>query len=166
MYATARVLCIGPVATAADVKSLRALAHSVAVELGRPAVWATDADHTVTDYSALYLTGDVTSLRDASTLVLLGEALAAGMDVHEPLAEVTECPCGLVLRHTRPFVDEDGEVWCSECREESGCAWCGEWNDMEDLEIVEDGSTWVPVHAGCLDGMRGTSRVLPLGAAA
>ncbi|WP_406391614.1 hypothetical protein OG806_09780 [Streptomyces sp. NBC_00882] len=149
------VLVVGPVATPADVKALRALAYNVAHELGRPVTWATDADHTITDYAAVYL-GDVASLSDAPTLVLVAEALVAGMLVYDALTadEVTECPCGLVSRHTRPHVDESGEVFCAECSGESGCAWCGEWNDTEDLEIVESGSTFYPLHAGCLAGMR------------
>ncbi|WP_371672781.1 hypothetical protein OG985_37180 [Streptomyces sp. NBC_00289] len=157
---TSGVLCIGPIATSADVKALRALAYNVAYELGRPATYATHADHTATDYASVYLTGDVTALRDVSTLVVLAEALAAHMDVQEPLTadEVTECPCGLVSRHTRPYVDEAGEVFCAECREESGCAWCGEWNDMDDLAIVESGDTFVPLHAGCLDRLRRDGR--------
>jgi hypothetical protein len=143
-------LIVGPINTPADVKALRVLAYNISHETGQPATWATDTDHSVTDYDALYVAGDVTALRDVPTLVLVGEALAAGMPVHEPLAadEVTECPCGLVLRHTRPYVEADGEIFCNECAKESGCAWCGEWNDVEDLEIVAVGNTWVTLHAG------------------
>ncbi|MGW1541037.1 hypothetical protein ACWCPM_12510 [Streptomyces sp. NPDC002309] len=149
-------LVVGAADTPADRKALRALAHAVASELGRPAVWATDTVHRVTGYSALYLTGGVASMLDAPALVLVGEALAAGVDVHEPLRvdEVAECPCGLLLRHTRPYVDERGEVFCAECLEESACTWCGEYNDTEDLMIVESGNAWIPLHAGCLDGIR------------
>ncbi|MFE6363000.1 hypothetical protein ACFVP3_23755 [Streptomyces sp. NPDC057806] len=156
MYATTPVLCLGPVETPADVKALRALAYNVAYELGRPAVWVTDTDHTVMDYAAVYVTGDATSLRDASTLVLLGEALVADMDIHEPLAadEVVTCDCGLVHRHTRPVVDAQGVVWCANCLGDDACSWCGEELDTEAAEIVESGNGFYPVHAACLAGIR------------
>ncbi|MGY4928019.1 hypothetical protein, partial [Streptomyces sp. 900105755] len=56
-------LCIAPVDTPADVKALRAFAHQVAHETGRPTVWATDTDHDVTAYEAVYVSGDITTLR-------------------------------------------------------------------------------------------------------
>ncbi|MFF9171740.1 MULTISPECIES: hypothetical protein [unclassified Streptomyces] len=152
---TSSVLVIGPTALPSDVERLRHVAWNVAYELGAPAVVAIHADYRVTDFAAVYLTGDVESMRDASTLVLLGEALAAGMDVHEPLNadESVTCDCGLVHHFTRPNVDERGTVWCAECREESGCAHCGEWNDVEDLEIVQNGDAWIPLHPGCRAGL-------------
>ncbi|MEV6055003.1 hypothetical protein [Streptomyces sp. NPDC052107] len=161
----ARALVLGPIATPSDVEHLRHVAWNISYELGAPATFASHADYRVTDFAAVYLTGDVTSLRDASTLVLVGEALAAGIDVHEPLAadEAVTCDCGLVHHFTRPDVDENGTVWCAECRGESACAWCFEWSDTEEMEIVESGDTWVPLHAGCRDGLRratSTSRFL------
>ncbi|MFJ2844742.1 hypothetical protein ACIPD2_24300 [Streptomyces griseofuscus] len=165
MLAHARTsLVIAPTSTPADVKALRAFAHQVAYETGRPAVWATDTDHTVTEYAALYLSGDVTSLRDAPTLVLVGEALMAGVDVFEPLDRPLECPCGLVMHYARPYVDEAGEIFCNECTGDDACAWCGGPFDMEDAEIIERGKTWVPLHAGCLEGLRSStsSSVLPV----
>ncbi|MFF0837483.1 hypothetical protein ACFYWF_31610 [Streptomyces sp. NPDC003344] len=152
----APVLVVGSVATPADVERLRHVAWNVAYELGTRAVFALHNDYRVTDFAAVYLAGDVASLRDASTLVLVGEALAVGMDVHEPLTveESVTCDCGLVHHFTRPDVDESGDVWCAECRGESACTWCFEWNDTEDLEIVEEGDAWVPLHAGCRDRLR------------
>ncbi|WP_432019887.1 hypothetical protein [Streptomyces sp. 1222.5] len=139
-----------------DVEHLRHVAWNLAYELGTPAVMALHTDYRVTDFAAVYLAGDVESLRDASTLVLLGEALAAGMDVHEPLTadEAVTCDCGLNHHFTRPDVDADGTVWCAECSGESVCAWCGEWNDTEDLEIVAEADAFVPLHAGCREGLR------------
>ncbi|MFF3330001.1 hypothetical protein ACFYWX_10650 [Streptomyces sp. NPDC002888] len=149
-------LVVGPTNTPSDIEHLRHVAFNITFELGAPAVYATHTDHRVTDFAAVYLTGDVTSLRDASTLVLVGEALAAGVPVHEPLTddESVTCDCGLVHHYTRPHVDERGEVWCAECSGDSACTWCLEWNDVEDLEIVESGEAYVPLHAGCLDGIR------------
>lgn len=150
-------LVIAPTSTPADVKALRAVAFQVAYETGRPATWATDADHVVTDYRAVYLSGDVTSLRNAPTLVLVGEAIMAGVDVFEPLGTPMECPCGLVLHYARPYVDEAGEIFCAECTAQDACAWCGDPFDMENAEFVERGNTWVPLHAGCLEGLRAST---------
>jgi hypothetical protein len=166
-HAPRPVIVIGPVATPSDVSHLRDVTREIAYELGITATYATHVDYTVTDFSAVYLTGTVTELRDAPTLVLVAEALAAGMDVHDPLTadEVTECPCGLVCRYTRPLVDERGEVHCNECLGADACAWCGEAFDMEDAEVIESGSTFYPMHAGCLDGIRrDASHVFPAAA--
>ncbi|MFI9175730.1 hypothetical protein [Streptomyces lincolnensis] len=154
------VLVIGPLGTPADVEALREVACEIAYELGVATTYATHTDHSVTDFGAVYLTGTVTELRDAPTLVLVGEAIAAGIPVHDPLTadEVTECLCGLICRYTRPYVDGRGGVHCNECSGKSGCAWCGEWNDTEDLEFVESDDTWFPLHAECLAGIRATSK--------
>ncbi|MEW2257251.1 hypothetical protein [Streptomyces sp. NPDC047869] len=153
---SARVLVVGPTSSPSDVERLRHVAWNVAYELGTPAVFALHNDYRVTDFAAVYLVGNAESMLDASTLVLVGEALAAGVDVHEPLTveEAVTCDCGLVHHFTRPDVDESGDVWCAECRGDSACAWCFEWNDMEDLEIVEEGDAWVPLHPGCRDRLR------------
>ncbi|WP_030660572.1 hypothetical protein [Streptomyces cellulosae] len=153
------VLVVGPIDTPSDVARLRDVAREIAYELGVTTTYATHDDYTVTDYAALYLTGTVTELRDAPTLVLIGEALAAGMPVHDPLTadEVTECPCGLVSRHTRPYVDERGSVHCAECLGDDACALCGEEFDVEDATIVEADDTFYPLHAGCLAEMRRAS---------
>ncbi|MGX1472405.1 UNVERIFIED_CONTAM: hypothetical protein RKD50_001213 [Streptomyces canus] len=166
---TRPVLVVGPVATPSDVTRLRDVAREISYELGITTTYATHTDYTVTDFSAaVYLTGTVTELRDAPTLVLVGEALAAGMDVHDPLTadEVTECPCGLVSRYTRPLVDERGEVRCANCLGEDACAYCLEEFDMEDAAFVEGEDTWYPLHAGCLDGIRRerSSSLAPLAA--
>ncbi|MFJ9821390.1 hypothetical protein ACIRU3_40300 [Streptomyces sp. NPDC101151] len=156
MLAHPAVLVIGPTASPSDVEHLRHVAWNVAYELGTPAAYATHADYRVTDFSTLHLTGSVESLRDASALVLVGEAMLADIPVHEPLTadEAVTCDCGLVHHYTRPHVDERGDVWCAECHEDSACAWCGEWNDTEDLEIVAQGDAWVPLHPGCLTALR------------
>ncbi|MEV6806719.1 hypothetical protein [Streptomyces sp. NPDC051132] len=159
----ARVLVLGPTASPSDVEHLRHVAWNLAYELGTPAVFALHADYRVTDFSAVYLTSDVASMLDASTLVLVGEALTAGVPVHEPLTadEAVTCDCGLVHHFTRPAVDESGIVWCAECCGKSACAWCFEWNDTEDLEIVEEDDVFVPLHAGCRDHLsRSTSTSL------
>ena len=152
------VLALGPIDTPDQIDSLRGHAFDVADQMGVPATYATHVDYTVTDYVAVYLTGTVTELRDAPTLVLLGEALAAGMEVHEPQApqDAAVCVCGQA-QTVRTVVDERGDVWCAECRGETGCAWCGEWPDMEDVEIIERGDTFYPAHVVCLDGMRRAS---------
>ncbi|MGW5651983.1 hypothetical protein [Streptomyces humi] len=157
-------LCVAPVDTAADVKALRAFAHQVAYETGRPTVFATHTDHDVRDYSTVYVLGDITTLRGVVPCVLMGEALVAGVDVFEPLDEAVTCPCGIVLHYTRPYADERGEVFCAECTGESACAWCGEWNDTEDLAIAEHGNAWIPLHDGCLDGIRRatSTEIVPL----
>ncbi|MFI9562413.1 hypothetical protein [Streptomyces rishiriensis] len=149
------VLIVGPSSTPADVKALRALAHNVAYELGRAATWATDTDHDVRGYAAVYTTCPVTELRTDPALLLVGEALAAGVDVHEPLSadEVLTCDCGLVHRHTRPYVDERGAVWCNECTGSDVCGGCGEEFDEEDAMIVERAATYYPMHPGCVTGL-------------
>lgn len=158
------VLVLGSIDTADDVDNLHGYALDVADQMGVPATYATHVDYTVTDYVAVYTTGTVTELRDAPTLVLLAEALAAGMEVYEPQSpqEAATCVCGQA-QTVRTVVGHDGEVWCAECRGETGCAWCGEWPDMEDVEIVEHDSTFYPVHASCLAGIRReSSDVLPV----
>ncbi|MFF5760755.1 hypothetical protein ACFY7A_35620 [Streptomyces longwoodensis] len=139
------------------VEESRSLAREIAYELGRPVTWATHVEHDVTDFAAVHLTCGIADMLTSPALVLVGEAFLAGVDVHEPLAadEVAQCPCGLVGRHVRIPVGADGERYCAECREESSCSWCGEWNDVEDLDIVERDGTWYPAHRGCLTGSRG-----------
>jgi len=149
------VLVVGPVGTPDDVANLRGLAHDVADQMGVPATYALHTDYNVTDFAAVYLTGTVTELRDAPTLVLIAEALAVHIDVYDPQSprDAAPCVCGQV-QTVRTVVGEDGDVWCAECRGETACAWCFERSDTEDLEIVESGDTWVPLHAECLEGMR------------
>ncbi|MFI5795160.1 hypothetical protein [Streptomyces sp. NPDC051677] len=160
MPAPERVLVVGPTDIPADVERLRDVARDVAYELGRPATYATHTDYDVTAFAAVYSVRPLTSLRTAPALVLVAEAMLAGVEVHEPLKadEVTTCGCGLVSRHTRPHVDERGIVWCAECLSDDACAHCGEAFDMEDAEFVQRDDTWFPIHAGCLaPGHRPTS---------
>ncbi|MCQ9134129.1 hypothetical protein [Streptomyces hilarionis] len=144
------VLVTGPASTPADVKALRALAYNIAYELGRAVTWATGTDHDVRDYAAVYTTCPVTELSTDPALLLVGEALAAGVDVGEPLSadEVVECPCGLVGRHTRIPVGEDGEPHCNECRGADVCGWCGESLE-DDATLVERGTAFYPLHPAC-----------------
>ncbi|WP_394435755.1 hypothetical protein [Streptomyces sp. SGAir0957] len=148
------VLVVAPVGTPADVERLRAYGLSVATELGAPATYATHNEHRVTDFDAVYCMTPSTSLRDRVGLLLVAEALLAGIPVYEPQAaeDVDTCDCGQV-QSVRTVRGDDGAVWCAECREESACAWCFEWNDMEDLDVVEHGTTWVPLHPGCRAGL-------------
>ncbi|MFJ2737317.1 hypothetical protein [Streptomyces sp. NPDC087317] len=149
------LLVVGPVATPYDVADLRAHAFDIADQMGATTTYALHTDYRVTDFTAVYLTGTVTEVRDAPTLILVAEALAAGMEVHEPqpLEIDAEWVCG--QRQTvRTVVGDDGEVWCADCRDEAACTWCGESGDGENLEIVETGATWIPLHAGCLKGLR------------
>ncbi|MFI7017900.1 hypothetical protein [Streptomyces sp. NPDC050164] len=162
-HTTPVVLVVGALATADDVDNLRGYSLDIADQIGVPATYALHADYDVTQFAAVYTTGTVTELRDAPTLVLLAEALAVGMEVHEPQSpqEAAVCVCGQA-QTVRTVVDEQGEVWCAECRGETGCAWCGEYPDMEDVEIVESGATFYPLHADCLAGIRRASPgVLP-----
>ncbi|CAK7279919.1 hypothetical protein [Streptomyces misionensis] len=167
-HASTPVLVLGNTSTPADVEHLRHVAWNIAYEMGAPAVFATHTDYRVTDFAAVYLANDLEAMVDAPTVVLLGEALLAGIDVHDPLTadEAVTCDCGLIHHYTRPHIDAEGVVWCAECREESACAWCFQWNDVEELTIVEQGDAFVPLHAGCAAGPRpATSRsVLPIAA--
>ncbi|SEC33328.1 hypothetical protein SAMN04490357_1744 [Streptomyces misionensis] len=163
---TTPVLVLGNTSTPADVEHLRHVAWNLAYELGAPVVFATHTDYRVTDFAAVYLANDLEAMLDAPapTLILLGEALLAGIDVHDPLTadEAVTCDCGLVHHFTQPHIDAEGVVWCAECREESACAWCFEWNDVEELTIVEQGDAFVPLHAGCLSHPATSRSGLPI----
>ncbi|MFE9865209.1 hypothetical protein ACFYPZ_21155 [Streptomyces sp. NPDC005506] len=146
------VLVLGPTASADDVMDLRAYAADVAEELGVPATFATHNDYGVTDFSAVYVRCAATELHDTVGLVLVAEALAAGMPVHEPQSprDAAPCVCGQV-QTVRTVIGEDGDVWCAECRGEIGrCNHCSESMECDKVENVEEGSTWWPVHASCL----------------
>ncbi|MEW2488789.1 hypothetical protein [Streptomyces sp. NPDC048411] len=146
------VLVLGPTASEGDVSDLRAYAYSVADELGVPATFATHNDYRVTDFSAVYVRCAATEFHDTVGLVLVAEALAAGMPVHEPQSpqNAAPCVCGQV-QTIRTVVGDDGDVWCAECRGETGgCSHCGESMEYDDAENVEEGHTWWPVHASCL----------------
>ncbi|MFF4931004.1 hypothetical protein ACFY2H_19170 [Streptomyces griseofuscus] len=164
-HASAPVLVLGNTDSPSDVEHLRHVAWNLAYELGTPAVFALHAGYSPENFAAVYLASDMEAMADAPTLVLLGEALVAGVVVHDPLTadEAVTCDCGLVHHFTRPYADADGVVWCSECREESACAWCFEWNDVENLTIVEQGNAFIPLHTGCLSGLRSSTSasVLP-----
>ncbi|MCT9140353.1 hypothetical protein [Streptomyces violarus] len=147
-------LVVGPVETADDVDNLRGYAMDVATELGAPTVYATHSDYSVTDFEAVFLLGSVTELRDAPTLVLVAEALAAGVQVLEPQSPqmaATCDECGQV-QTVRTVTDEYGDTLCASCREEVTCAWCTEASDAT-METVERGEMWVPAHAACASGV-------------
>ncbi|MFD5285047.1 hypothetical protein [Streptomyces rubrogriseus] len=147
-------LVVGPVATADDVDNLRGYAFDVAEQMGHPTTYATHTDHSATDFAAVFVLGSVTDLRDAPTLVLVGEALAAGVPVLEPQGPqmAGRCDdCG--QRQTiRTVTDEYGDITCATCRGEAVCTWCGDDADVS-TEIVERGETWTPVHVGCVRGI-------------
>ncbi|MFE6128841.1 hypothetical protein ACFQ6Q_11300 [Streptomyces sp. NPDC056437] len=155
MYATttpARVLVVGPTATPDDVDNLRGYALDVADQIGVSATYALHNEYRVTDFEAVYVLCASTELHDTVGLVLMAEALAAGMPVHEPQSprEAAQCVCGQ-SQTVRTVIGEDGSVWCAECRDEvAGCAHCAELPDMEEMALVDRDSTWIPVHAGCL----------------
>ncbi|MGZ3097909.1 hypothetical protein [Streptomyces sp. H72] len=151
-FVTPSFLVVGPLATEDNVANLRGYAFDVAEQMGAPATYATHTDYSVTDFAAVFVLGSVTELRDAPTLVLVGEALVAGVPVLEPQGPqmAGRCDdCG--QRQTvRTVTDEFGDTTCAGCRGEVACEWCG---DEAPTEVIECGQTWVPVHAGCVRGV-------------
>ncbi|MYX02248.1 MULTISPECIES: hypothetical protein [unclassified Streptomyces] len=150
------VLVVGPTRTADDRAFLQGYAVDVAEETGTVATYALHNDYSVTDFDALYVVGTATTLRDASGLVLVAEALAAGMEVYDSAhpQEAGYCVCGLG-QNVQPLRDERGDIQCFECSGLTmGCAHCGESADVEELEIVKKGSTFSPVHSTCITEAR------------
>ncbi|MET9638074.1 hypothetical protein ABZY83_16985 [Streptomyces virginiae] len=148
------VLVVGPVATDDNVADLRAYAFDVADQTGTAATYAEHSDYLVTDYAALYVSAVDWEDEDTTALVLVAEALAAGVPVHGPMSpqNATSCElCDLPL-NVRPFVGKRGDVVCGTCRHtDTACAHCGEEADDRWMQPVDDGSTWFPVHSGCVD---------------
>ncbi|WP_329159083.1 hypothetical protein OHB49_08140 [Streptomyces sp. NBC_01717] len=149
---TSTALVVGPIDTADARDFLRGHAIDVAEQTGTVATYALHADYTVTDFDAVYVLGRAAELRDCATLVLVAEALAAGMPVHEasnPQA-AGYCVCGLA-QSVHVLRDRHGVIQCHECQGLTmGCAHCGEYGDAEELTLVEEGATFSPVHAACL----------------
>ncbi|MET9206652.1 hypothetical protein ABZW38_16030 [Streptomyces bacillaris] len=146
------VLVVGPTRTADDRAFLKGYAVDVAEQTGTVTTFALHNDYRVTDFDALYVVGTVTTLRNANGLVLVAEALAAGMPVYDSASpqEAGHCVCGLA-QSVQPLRDERGDIQCFECSGLTmGCAHCGEWADAEELEIVKRGSTFSPVHSTCI----------------
>ncbi|WP_217164258.1 hypothetical protein [Streptomyces sp. AC512_CC834] len=147
---TPSFLVVGPVETDDNRDNLRGYALDVSQQMGHPTTYATHTDYSVTDFAAVFVLGSVTELRDASTLVLVGEALAAGIPVLEPQGPQAagRCDdCGQA-QTIRTVTDEYGDTLCATCRGEAACAWCGEGAD-ESTMLVENGATWIPAHSGC-----------------
>ncbi|WP_328336571.1 hypothetical protein [Streptomyces violaceus] len=147
-------LVVGPLATDDDVDNLRGYAMDVATEMGAPTVYATHTDYSVTDFAAVFVLGSIAELRDAPTLVLVAEALAAGMQVLEPQSPQVAGRCDECgqAQTVRTVTDEYGDTLCAGCREEVTCAWCTEASDAT-MEVVERGEMWVPAHAACASGV-------------
>ncbi|CAL9377933.1 hypothetical protein [Streptomyces sp. enrichment culture] len=151
---TPAFLVVGPLATEDDVDNLRGYAFDVAEQMGAPTTYATHTGHSITDFAAVFVLGSVTDLRDTPTLVLVAEALAAGVPVLEPQGPQAAGRCDdCGQRQTiRTVTDEYGDTTCATCRGEAVCAWCGDDADVS-TEIVERGETWLPVHVGCARGV-------------
>ncbi|MYS37906.1 hypothetical protein K388_00316 [Streptomyces sp. KhCrAH-43] len=153
-YAPARTaLVVGPISTADERDRLRKFGIDVAVQVGAQVTVALHTDHAVSDYEAVYTLGSRVELRDSEGLVLVAEALAAGMEVEDTPdpKDCGTCDCGrLVTVH--PRWNREGELVCTEC---SGwapeCAHCAsDHSDFEPLEIVPIDDTFYPVHPACL----------------
>ncbi|MDW4918469.1 hypothetical protein [Streptomyces californicus] len=146
------VLVVGPTRTADDRAFLEGYAVDVAEQTGTVATYALHNDYSVTDFDAVYVVGTATKLRDANGLVLIAEALVAGMPVYDSAnpQEAGHCVCGLG-QNVQPLRDERGDIQCFECAGLTlGCAHCGEYSDVEELEIVKRGNTFSPVHSTCI----------------
>ncbi|MFJ2417273.1 hypothetical protein [Streptomyces brevispora] len=145
-------LVVGPIHNADARAFLRGHAIDVAVQTGTITTYALHTDYSVTDFGALYVLGVATELRDCATLVLIAEALAAGMPVYDAShpQEAGYCGCGLA-QSVRVLRDDKGAIVCHECRDLTmGCSHCGEYGDAEELTLVEGGSSFHPVHTECL----------------
>ncbi|MFF1919695.1 hypothetical protein ACFVW8_03850 [Streptomyces sp. NPDC058221] len=145
-------LVVGPIETADDRDFLRGHAVDVAAQTGTIATYALHTDYSVTDFGAMYVLGNAAELRDCATLVLIAEALAAGIPVYDAShpQEAGRCGCGLV-QSVRVLRDRHGDIVRHECLGLTmGCAHCGEYGDAEELTLVEEGATFHPVHTTCL----------------
>ncbi|WP_406326666.1 hypothetical protein OG784_27350 [Streptomyces sp. NBC_01617] len=147
------VLVVGPIHNGDARDFLRGHAVDVAEQTGAVATFALHTNYSVTAYDAVYVLGHAAELRDCATLVLVAEALAAGMPVHDASSpqEAGYCVCGLA-QTVRVLRDRHGVIQCHECLGLTmGCAHCGEYGDAEELTLVEDGATFHPVHITCLE---------------
>ncbi|MFD9455347.1 hypothetical protein ACFWBC_19955 [Streptomyces sp. NPDC059985] len=148
------VLVVGPVLTDENAADLRAFAYDVADQTGTDATFAEHSDYVVTEFAALYVSSLDWDNEDTTALVLVAEALAAGINIHGPMSpqDAASCElCGMGL-DVRPFVGLRGDVLCGVCRHDDvECAWCGEEADEFDMQPCLDGDTWRLVHAGCVD---------------
>ncbi|MGW2041066.1 hypothetical protein [Streptomyces virginiae] len=149
------VLVVGPVFTDDNAADLRAFAFDVADQTGTAATFAEHSDYVVTEFAAVYVSSLDWADEDTTALVLVAEALAAGVPVHGPMSpqDATSCElCGMSL-DIRPFVGRRrGDVLCGVCRHDDvECSWCGEDADDHDMQPCLNGDTWRLVHAGCVD---------------
>lgn len=148
--ATPHVLVIGLAGTPADVAKLRDFARAVAIQVGAPAAYATDMNHYVIQYSAVYNTGTLAVRGDVTALVLYAEALATGTPVFNPLEAEESCElCGMT-RVVPVDGEPDGDSLCGQCKYmDIRCAHCCELADDENMVAVERGTTWLLMHPGC-----------------
>ncbi|CAL9381103.1 hypothetical protein SUDANB120_01059 [Streptomyces sp. enrichment culture] len=148
------VLVVGPVLTDGHVADLRAFSCDVAHQTGTTATFAEHSDYRVTDFAAVYVSSVDWDDEDTTALVLVAEALAAGVPVHGPMdpQDATSCELCAMRLTVRPFVGHRGDVLCGTCRHDDVvCAWCGDEADEYDMQPCVDGDTWRLVHAGCVD---------------
>ncbi|MCX4774019.1 hypothetical protein [Streptomyces sp. NBC_01285] len=149
-------LVVGPIHNADARAFLRGHAIDVAEQTGTIATFALHTDYSVTDFDALYVLGVAAELRDCATLVLIAEALAAGVPVYDAShpQEAGYCGCGLA-QSVRVLRDDKGAIVCHECRDLTmGCSHCGAYGDAEELALVEEGASFHPVHLTCLEEAR------------
>ncbi|MFE2549009.1 hypothetical protein ACFXGI_10745 [Streptomyces sp. NPDC059355] len=149
----APVLVIGPTLTEDGYQALRRYARTVADQVGAPATFASHDYYRTQDFGALYLAPLEWEADDFTPLVLLAEALAAGIPVHTPPADAGVCELCSVKLEVYVEPGRHGDILCGQCRYlDLSCHHCGEPADDDDfMDVVEAGETWWPVHAGCID---------------
>ncbi|WP_327169074.1 hypothetical protein [Streptomyces subrutilus] len=149
----------GPVLTGDNVADLRGFAYDVCDQIGAPATYATHSGYRVTDYAALYISSVEWTSGDVTALVLIAEALSAGVPVHGPQDPRKAVRCDLCAVALNVYVapGHRGDMLCGVCRyEDVACAWCLEPSDDDArMDPFESGSTWWPAHHGCIaEGLR------------
>ncbi|MYV76228.1 hypothetical protein GT352_20165 [Streptomyces sp. SID1046] len=152
--ACAPVLVVGPTFTEDGYQALRSYARTVADQTGTPATFASHDDYRTTDFSAVYVAPLEWEADDTAPLVLIAEALAAGVPVHTPQGPADAMACELCEMTINVHVEPGhrGDVLCGQCRFlDLACAHCGEDADHDDyMEVVEADETWVFAHKGCV----------------
>ncbi|MFE5516492.1 hypothetical protein ACFQ9Q_02020 [Streptomyces virginiae] len=147
-------LVVGPTLTDDGYQALRSYARTVADQAGVLATFASHDDYRVTDFSAIYVAPLEWDADDTAPLVLIAEALAAGVPVHVPQDPADAMACELCEMTITVYVEPGhrGDVLCGQDRFlDLSCAHCGEGADHDDyMEVVEADETWVFVHKGCV----------------
>ncbi|GJF29153.1 hypothetical protein KNE206_18530 [Kitasatospora sp. NE20-6] len=137
--APSRVLVIGPASTADELRDLSAYCWDAADQSGRTAVVATDTDHDVTAYAAVYAAPGW--MDDWTALVLGTEAWGAGVPLVEQPTwdDVSRCT-GCRLPLTVGTVDGAPNL-CGPCAG-THCSWCGTDEDRALPYSSDEGATW------------------------